>query len=70
MTVIALTALAPNGVNRWALIVPSYRSHVRLLSLPAATEWILPSHLDTGQARTNSYHHPEEILVPDDDETE
>jgi Domain of unknown function (DUF222) len=32
------------------------------------TEWIPPPHLDTGQARTNNYHHPERYLIPDDDE--
>jgi hypothetical protein len=37
-------------------------------------EWIPPPHLDTGQARTNDYHHPERMLTdpdpdpdPDDD---
>jgi hypothetical protein len=32
------------------------------------TEWIPPPHLDTGQARTNDYHHPEQFLVPKDDD--
>ncbi len=31
------------------------------------TEWIPPSHLDHGQPRTNSFHHPEKLLAPDDD---
>jgi hypothetical protein len=31
------------------------------------TEWIPPPHLDTGQGRVNKYHHPEELLRPDDD---
>ncbi|MDT5350157.1 MAG: hypothetical protein QOH91_3444, partial [Mycobacterium sp.] len=26
------------------------------------TEWIAPPHLDHGQPRTNSYHHPERFL--------
>jgi hypothetical protein len=26
------------------------------------TEWIPPSHLDYGQPRTNTVHHPEELL--------
>jgi hypothetical protein len=26
------------------------------------TEWIPPPHLDRGQPRTNSFHHPEELL--------
>ncbi|ULE32993.1 HNH endonuclease signature motif containing protein [Mycobacterium sp. IDR2000157661] len=26
------------------------------------TEWIPPPHLDRGQSRVNSYHHPEELL--------
>jgi hypothetical protein len=30
------------------------------------TEWIPPPHLDTGQARVNNYHHPENYLVEDD----
>jgi hypothetical protein len=34
------------------------------------TEWIPPPHLDTGQKRTNDYHHPDRLLGqhPDDDE--
>jgi hypothetical protein len=32
------------------------------------TEWIPPPHLDTGQSRTNSYHYPETMLTPEDDE--
>ena len=31
------------------------------------TEWIPPPHLDRGQHRINHYHHPEELLRPDDD---
>ncbi len=31
-------------------------------------EWIPPAHLDYGQPRTNSFHHPEKLLAPDDDE--
>jgi hypothetical protein len=30
------------------------------------TEWIPPPHLDTGQARVNRFHHPEEFLTPDE----
>ena len=30
------------------------------------TEWIPPRHLDHGQPRTNSYHHPKELLCEDD----
>lgn len=30
------------------------------------TEWIPPPHLDRGQHRINRYHHPEELLRPDD----
>ena len=26
------------------------------------TEWIPPPHLDHGQPRTNTYHHPEKLL--------
>jgi hypothetical protein len=32
------------------------------------TEWIPPAHLDHGQPRTNTYHHPEKLLQDDDDE--
>jgi Domain of unknown function (DUF222) len=32
------------------------------------TEWIPPAHLDYGQPRTNSFHHPEKLLAPDDDD--
>ena len=32
------------------------------------TEWLPPPDLDTGQARTNNYHHPERYLLPEDDE--
>ena len=31
------------------------------------TEWMPPPHLDTGKPRTNTYHHPEELLKPDDE---
>ncbi len=36
------------------------------------TEWIPPPHLDHGQPRTNTYHHPEKLLraKEDDDEPE
>jgi hypothetical protein len=30
-------------------------------------EWIPPSHLDYCQPRTNTFHHPEKLLAPDDD---
>jgi hypothetical protein len=32
------------------------------------TEWIPPPHLDHGQPRINTFHHPEKLLAPDDDE--
>ena len=32
------------------------------------TEWIPPPHLDRGQPRTNTFHHPEKLLRNDDDE--
>jgi len=32
------------------------------------TEWIPPPHLDHGQPRTNTYHHPEKLLQDDDGE--
>jgi hypothetical protein len=28
------------------------------------TEWIPPTHLDTGQPRTNNYHHPQRLRQP------
>ena len=32
------------------------------------TEWIPPPHLDYGQPRTNTFHHPEKMVEhPDDD---
>lgn len=33
------------------------------------TEWIPPPHLDRGQPRVNLYHHPEEILRADSDQS-
>jgi Domain of unknown function (DUF222) len=32
------------------------------------TEWIPPSHLDYGQPRINTFHHPEKLLLDDEDE--
>jgi Domain of unknown function (DUF222) len=32
------------------------------------TEWIPPPHLDHGRPRTNTFHHPDKLLAPDDDE--
>ncbi|EID09034.1 hypothetical protein MXEN_21387 [Mycobacterium xenopi RIVM700367] len=32
------------------------------------TEWIPPPHLDHGQARTNTFHHPERLLRDGDDD--
>jgi hypothetical protein len=32
------------------------------------TEWIPPPHLDHGQPRTNSYHHPENLLADEDED--
>jgi hypothetical protein len=29
------------------------------------TEWIPPSHLDCGQQRINTFHHPEKLLRDD-----
>src|ERR1700733_3580025 len=31
------------------------------------TEWIPPPHLDRGQPRINTFHHPEKLLQDDDD---
>ena len=32
------------------------------------TEWIPPPELDTGQTRINDYHHPERMLIRDDED--
>jgi hypothetical protein len=32
------------------------------------TEWIPPPHLDRGQPRINTFHHPEKLLTGDDDD--
>ncbi len=32
------------------------------------TEWLPPAHLDHGQPRTNTFHHPEKLLRDDDDD--
>ena len=32
------------------------------------TEWIPPPHLDTGQPRVNTFHHPEKLLAGEHDE--
>jgi Domain of unknown function (DUF222) len=32
------------------------------------TEWIPPPHLDYGQPRTNTFHHPEKLLHDDEDD--
>ena len=32
------------------------------------TEWIPPPHLDHGQPRINTYHHPEKLLQDSDDD--
>ena len=32
------------------------------------TEWIPPPHLDHGQPRTNTFHHPEKLLRDDDED--
>jgi hypothetical protein len=33
-----------------------------------ATEWIPPPHVDRGQPRVNTFHHPEQLLADGDDE--
>jgi hypothetical protein len=32
------------------------------------TEWIPPAHLDRGQARVNTFHHPEKLLLGEEDD--
>ncbi len=34
------------------------------------TEWIPPPHLDHGQPRTNSFHHPEKLLCEDEEDVD
>ncbi len=34
------------------------------------TEWIPPPHLDRGQPRVNTFHHPEKLLRDDDEDDE
>ncbi len=34
------------------------------------TEWIPPPHLDRGQPRTNTLHHPEKLLRDEDDDSD
>ena len=34
------------------------------------TEWIPPPHLDHGQPRTNTFHHPEKLLAEEAEEDE
>jgi hypothetical protein len=31
------------------------------------TEWIPPPHLDRGQVRVNTFHHPEKLLLGEED---
>ncbi|WP_310785333.1 HNH endonuclease signature motif containing protein [Mycobacterium sp. Z3061] len=32
------------------------------------TEWLPPAHLDHGQPRINTFHHPEKLFAPDDED--
>ncbi|WP_369827452.1 hypothetical protein, partial [Mycobacterium sp. 1482292.6] len=32
------------------------------------TQWKPPPHLDTGQPRTNTFHHPEKLLRNEDED--
>ena len=32
------------------------------------TEWLPPAHLDHGQPRVNTFHHPEKLLAPEEDD--
>src|SRR5271169_2225100 len=34
------------------------------------TEWIPPPHLDRGQPRTNTFHHPERLLADSDSDSD
>jgi Domain of unknown function (DUF222) len=34
----------------------------------SVTEWIPPPHLDRGQPRVNTFHHPEQLLADEDEE--
>ncbi len=37
-------------------------------SINGDTEWIPPPHLDRGQPRVNTFHHPEKVLAEDGDD--
>jgi hypothetical protein len=56
-------ALACGPDNRLAEKGWTTRTNAR-----GATEWIPPPHLDHGQPRTNSFHHPERFLREGDDD--
>ncbi|MBI2700887.1 MAG: hypothetical protein HYX31_17420, partial [Mycobacterium sp.] len=32
------------------------------------TRWIPPAHLDHGQPRTKTFHHPEKLFTTEDDD--
>ncbi len=56
-------ALACGPDNRLAEIGWTTRTNAR-----GATQWVPPPHLDHGQPRTNTFHHPERFLRDGDDD--
>ena len=59
----ACHAFVHDGPGGWETRVASADSEH-----PGRTEWIPPPHLDYGQPRINTFHHPDKLLAPDDDE--
>ncbi len=43
---------------------------INQLNTHGHTEWLPPPHLDHGQPRTNTFHHPERFLHNQDDDDE
>jgi hypothetical protein len=70
-----VTPYADNPVTHINNLTLACGTHHRLLDKgwttrpgPGGTvEWIPPAHLDYGQPRTNTFHHPERLLAEDDE---
>jgi hypothetical protein len=67
----AVTDWAQGGLTNVDDLTFACKGHHRLITkggwttrkrADGITEWIPPPHLDTGQARTNAYHHPDRLL--------
>ena len=50
------------------LVDPEPKGWTTRKNTKGETEWLPPPHLDYGQPRINTYHHPEKLLAEDDDE--